>query len=134
MGISVPSIRLVLSGGTGGLANSIGSCTVAARGIVVGTRIREIREPAEALGDMEVKMAGAESGIVTRNMIVARSIKGSYIPYTSSNNSEGKDMAGMFRKSTLTSEISNSPGTIKITWGQQRALGSTIMYTIASTR
>lgn len=65
-------------------------------------------------------------------MMVAGSIKGSDIPDSSSSTLDSRDTVEI--PSKVTSEISNSPRTIKITRGLGRALGSTVIYTMTSTR
>lgn len=115
--ILIPSGRLVLNGGTGGVADSMGSCTVAVRGVADSTKGGMMRELAEALGDIRADAAVVEPGRDACNATVTRSIKGSNVPNTSSNTPDIKNKAGIYSRGKVTSGISNSPSTIKITWG-----------------
>lgn len=94
---------------------------------------REIREPADVLGDVGEDTVGVESSVDDRTMTVARSIIGSDILDTFSNTPDSKDMVKITRGSKVTSDIANCPNTNKTIQGQQGVSGSTVICTMAST-
>lgn len=133
-GISITTGRLVFIWVIDGVAIGMGNCMVAARGVEDSTRGGAIKELADAWGDAGVETGGVEPAVDPRNEMVARSIKGSDVPDTSSRILDGKDKARMFSRGIDTSWISNFPNIDKIMQGWEGASRSTVVCTIASMR
>lgn len=101
----VTSKRPITSVGSSGVADRIGSFSIATGRVIDKIMGRVIRDPAEALGETGVDKSGVDNGVDSSRAMVARSIKVSDTSETSSSTLDGMDTGGMIRRGKVIFEI-----------------------------